>query len=56
MSFLILGIIITIFGIYQYRQFHHHHNHYGAEAMIAVIIVGLVLIFFYGIFDQLQIR
>ena len=49
MPFLILGILVLIFGLYYRNHFHHHHNHHGVDGMSAIIIGALILILLYGL-------
>ena len=49
MPFLILGILLLIFGIYKRNHFHHHHDHHGVDGMNGIIIGALILILLYGL-------
>ncbi len=56
MPFLVLGIIVFVIGIYFFIQTKRHHDHEGEEGAMTVMIAGIILIFFYGLFYQLLAR
>ena len=53
MTFLILGIIILILGIYFFRRAKKNHDHEGEEGSLGLMMAGIILIVFYGIFYRL---
>jgi hypothetical protein len=53
MPFLIIGLLCLVLGVYFFRVSHHAHDEEGLVGAIALIIVGVILTFVYGIFYQL---
>ncbi len=50
MPFLFLGIILIILGIFFFRMGRRTHNHDFELGSVGLLIGGIILIVFYGLF------
>ena len=55
MSFLILGLLLLVVGIYFLRQKLQAQDKFGIIGMTMVIVAAVVLILFYGLFYTLSL-
>lgn len=50
MPFLLLGLILIILGVFFFRMGKRTHNHDFELGSVGLLIGGLILIIFYGLF------